>query len=222
MWKLYRADLLGKDLEISLRQIITDARNNRHKILSVEHLLLSMLDNVSAIETLQAHGITDIEELRKLLVDHINQNTPLVPESSGSDDQPAIAAKPTLAFHRVIQSAILQVKSTGQKGGVQGNLVLSYLLREYDTYAVSLLNQRALYSLEDLMEKKADKAAGSDIYTNEGTTDPHDPHRVAKNESLLAAGLMPMVSIDETGENLGFYSPDLGADTLAALAKAAR
>ncbi|CAE6688170.1 Clp protease N-terminal domain-containing protein [Candidatus Nitrotoga fabula] len=221
MWKLYRADLLGKDLETSLRQIITDARNNRHKILSVEHLLLSMLDNVSAVETLQAHGIKDIEELRKLLVDHINQNTPLVPESSGSDEQPAVAAKPTLAFHRVIQSAILQVKSTGQKG-VQGNLVLSYLLREYDTYAVSLLNQRALYSLEDLMEKKAEKSAGSDIYTNEGTTDPHDPHRVAKNESLLAAGLMPMVSIDETGENLGFYSPDLGADTLAALAKAAR
>jgi len=221
MWKLYRADLLGKDLETSLRQIITDARNNRHKTISVEHLLLSMLDNVSAIETLQANGITDIEELRKLLVDHINQNTPLVPESSGPDDQSVVVAKPTLAFHRVIQSAILQVKSTGQTG-VQGNLVLSYLLREYDTYAVSLLNQRALYSLEDLMKNKSDKSSGSDIYSNEGTTDPHDPHRVAKNESLLAAGLMPMVSIDETGENLGFYSPDLGADTLAALAKAAR
>ena len=220
MWKLYRADLLGKELESNLRQIIVDARNNRHKILSVEHLLLSMLDNASALEALQSHGITDIAEIRALLTDHIAKNTPLIPSSDEADMESAVVAKPTLAFHRVIQSAILQVKSTGQKE-VSGNLVLFYLLREYDSYAVSLLNQRALYSLEEVMEKK-DNAPASDIYSNAGTTDPNDPHRVAKNESLLAAGLMPMVSIDETGENLGFYSPDLGADTLAALAKAAR
>lgn len=220
MWKLYRADLLGKELESNLRQIIVDARNNRHKILSVEHLLLSMLDNASALEALQSHGITDIAEIRALLTDHIAKNTPLIPGSDETDMESAVVAKPTLAFHRIIQSAILQVKSTGQKE-VSGNLVLFYLLREYDSYAVSLLNQRALYSLEEVMEKK-DNAPASDIYSNAGTTDPNDPHRVAKNESLLAAGLMPMVSIDETGENLGFYSPDLGADTLAALAKAAR
>lgn len=220
MWKLYRADLLGKELESNLRQIIVDARNNRHKILSVEHLLLSMLDNASALEALQSHEITDIAEIRALLTDHIAKNTPLIPDSDEADMESAVVAKPTLAFHRIIQSAILQVKSTGQKE-VSGNLVLFYLLREYDSYAVSLLNQRALYSLEEIMEKK-DNAPASDIYSNAGTTDPNDPHRVAKNESLLAAGLMPMVSIDETGENLGFYSPDLGADTLAALAKAAR
>lgn len=219
MWKLYRADLLGKDLETNLRQIIVDARDNRHRILSVEHLLLSMLDNASAVEALQAHGI-DIAEMRTLLADYIAKNTPTLSESDETDMQPAVVAQPTLAFHRVVQNAILKAKSTGQKA-VAGKNILFFLLNEYDSYAVSLLNQRALYSLDETMKKEMDNSASS-VYSHAGITDPHDPHRVAKNESLLAAGLMPKVSIDETGENLGFYSPDLGADTLAALAKAAR
>ncbi|RFC37906.1 MAG: Clp amino terminal domain-containing protein, pathogenicity island component [Candidatus Nitrotoga sp. LAW] len=213
MWKLYRADLLGKELETNLRQIIIDARAKRHKILSVEHLLLAMLDNPSAIEILQSRGV-DIEELRILLIDFVDKNTPIVPDSD------EINTQPTLAFHRVIQSAILHVKSTNQKE-VSGRNILVFLLNEYDSHATSLLNQRTIYTLDEGTEKK-DGSAASNIYSNTGITDPHDVHRAAKNESLLVAGLMPKVSVDETGANLGYYSADLGADTLAALANAAR
>ncbi|RFC37867.1 MAG: Clp amino terminal domain-containing protein, pathogenicity island component [Candidatus Nitrotoga sp. SPKER] len=213
MWKLYRADLLGKELETNLRQTIIEARSKRHKMLSVEHLLLAMLDNTSAVEALQSHGV-NIEELRILLIDFINNNIPVVPDSE------EINTQPTLAFHRVVQSAILDVKSTNKKE-VSGRNILVFLLNEYDTHAVSLLNQRSIYTLDD-HTKKNDNNTASNVYSNVGSTDPHDVHRVAKNESLLAAGLMPRVSIDETGANLGYYSADLGGDTLAALANAAR
>lgn len=213
MWKLYRADLLGKELETNLRQTIIEARAKRHKTLSVEHLLLAMLDNASAVEILQARSV-NIEELRTLLIDFIDKNTPAVP---GSDE---INTQPTLAFHRVVQSAILDVKSSNKKE-VLGINILVFLLNEYDSHAVSLLNQRTIYTLDD-HTKKNDNNTTSGVYNNVGSVDPHDVHRVAKNESLLAAGLMPRVSIDETGANLGYYSADLGGDTLAALANAAR
>lgn len=212
MWKLYRADLFGKELETNLQQIIIDARTKRHKALSVEHLLLAMLDNTSAIEVLQSHGV-NIEELRVLLIDFVDKNTPTVPDSD------EIISKPTLAFHRVVQNAILHVKSTNKKE-VLGRNVLAFMLNEYDSHAVSLLNQRTLYKLDDT--DKNSGSAVSNVYSNAGITDPNDAHRTAKNESLLAAGLLPKVSIDETGANLGYYSADLGADTLAALANAAR
>lgn len=213
MWTLYRADLLGKELETNLRQTIVDARAKRHKALSVEHLLLAMLDNTSAVEILQSRGV-NIEELRISLIDFINKNTLIVPESDELNTQP------TLAFHRIVQSAILDVKSTNQKE-VIGRNILVFLLNEYDSYAVSLLNQHAIYTLDD-NTKKNDNSTVPNIYSNTPSVDPHDVHRAAKNESLLAAGLMPRVSIDETGANLGYYSVDLGGDTLAALANAAR
>ena len=213
MWKLYRADLLGKELETNLQKIIIDARAKRHKALSVEHLLLTMLDNTSATEVLQSRGV-NIEELRVLLVDFVEKNTPIVPDGDEN------IARPTLAFHRVVQNAILHVKSTNKKE-VLGRNVLAFLLNEYDSYAVSLLNQRTIYTLDDDTDKNAASAV-SNVYSNTGIVDPNDVHRAAKNESLLAAGLLPKVSIDETGANLGYYSADLGADTLAALANAAR
>jgi ATP-dependent Clp protease ATP-binding subunit ClpA len=187
MWKLYRADLLGKELETNLRQTIIEARAKRHKILSVEHLLLAMLDNTSAVEVLQSRGV-NIEELRILLIDFIDKNTPVAPDSE------EINTQPTLAFHRVIQSAILDVKSTNNKE-VLGINILVFLLNEYDSHAVSLLNQRTIYTLDDSTKKK-DSSVVSNLYSNVGIVDPHDVHRVAKNESLLAAGLMPRVSID--------------------------
>lgn len=74
MWKLYRADLLGKELETNLQQIIIDARTKQHKILSVEHLLLAMLDNASAVEMLQSREVS-VDELRTLLAEYIQKYT---------------------------------------------------------------------------------------------------------------------------------------------------
>ena len=162
MWKLYRADLLGKDLETNLRQTIIEARAKRHKILSVEHLLLAMVDNASAREALQSRGV-DIEELRVLLIDFVDKNTPITPDSDELNTQP------TLAFHRVIQSEILQVKSTHKKE-VSGRNILVFLLNEYDSYAVSLLNQRTIYTLDEDTEKK-DSGAVSNVYSNAGIVD---------------------------------------------------
>ncbi|MBK8571022.1 MAG: hypothetical protein IPN81_14520 [Nitrosomonadales bacterium] len=111
-------------------------------------------------------------------------------------------------------------KSTNQKE-VSGRNILVFLLNEYDSHATSLLNQRTIYTLDEGTEKK-DGSAASSIYSNTGITDPHDCIVLPRMNRFLAAGLMPKVSIDETGANLGYYSADLGADTLAALANAAR
>ncbi len=97
--------MIAQELEISLHLAFVEARQKRHQFITVEHLLLAMLDNPSAAHVLRACG-ADIEELRAVLADFINTHTPLTP---GSDD---VDTQPTVGFQRVIQRAILHVQST--------------------------------------------------------------------------------------------------------------
>ena len=77
--------MIAQELEISLHLAFVEARQKRHQFITVEHLLLAMLDNPSAAHVLRACG-ADIEELRAVLADFINTHTPLAP---GSDSKPA-------------------------------------------------------------------------------------------------------------------------------------
>jgi hypothetical protein len=126
--------MIGQELEVSLHMMFLKARQARHEFITVEHLLLALLDNPSAAENLRACA-RSIEDLRKSLQDFISNNTPVLPRSSEADTQP------TLGFQRVIQRAIMHVQSTsnGTKA-VKGANVLAAIFGEKDSYAVACLH----------------------------------------------------------------------------------
>jgi ATP-dependent Clp protease ATP-binding subunit ClpA len=131
--------MIAQELEVSLHMAFMEARQKRHEFITVEHLLLSMLDNPSASEVLRACG-ANIEELRKLLTDFINEHTPVV---SGEE----VDTQPTLGFQRVIQRAILHVQSSGKKE-VTGANVLVAIFGEKDSHAVYFLHQKGVTRLD--------------------------------------------------------------------------
>jgi ATP-dependent Clp protease ATP-binding subunit ClpA len=117
-----------------------EARQQRHEFITVEHLLLALLDNPSAAEVLRACA-ADLEGLRKELLTFINEHTPTV---AGSDE---IDTQPTLGFQRVIQRAILHVQSSGKKE-VTGANVLVAIFGEKDSHAVFFLQRQNVTRLD--------------------------------------------------------------------------
>jgi ATP-dependent Clp protease ATP-binding subunit ClpA len=132
-------NMIAQELEVSLHMAFMEARQKRHEFITVEHLLLAMLDNPSAAEVLRACA-ANVEELRKLLTDFINEHTPVV---SGEE----IDTQPTLGFQRVIQRAILHVQSSGKKE-VTGANVLVAIFGEKDSHAVYFLHQKGVTRLD--------------------------------------------------------------------------
>ena len=132
--------MIAQELEVSLHLAFVEARQKRHEFITVEHLLLAMLDNPSASQVLVACG-ADIEELRTTLTKFIDTNTPVLPGNSEADTQP------TVGFQRVIQRAILHVQSTNKKE-VNGANILVALFGEKDSHAVYFLNQRNITRLD--------------------------------------------------------------------------
>ncbi|GIK88278.1 MAG: ATP-dependent Clp protease ATP-binding subunit ClpA [Betaproteobacteria bacterium] len=132
--------MIAQELEVSLHMAFVEARQKQHEFITVEHLLLAMLDNPSAAEVLKACGV-DLEELRGVLTDFINEHTPRLPPHSDADTQP------TQGFQRVIQRAILHVQSSGKKE-VTGANVLVAIFGEKESHAVYFLNQRGVTRLD--------------------------------------------------------------------------
>ncbi len=132
--------MIAQELEVSLHMAFVEARQKQHEFITVEHLLLAMLDNPSAAEVLKACGV-DLEELRGILTDFISEHTPRLSPHSDSDTQP------TQGFQRVIQRAILHVQSSGKKE-VTGANVLVAIFGEKESHAVYFLNQRGVTRLD--------------------------------------------------------------------------
>ncbi|MHB1233466.1 MAG: ATP-dependent Clp protease ATP-binding subunit ClpA [Burkholderiales bacterium] len=132
--------MISQELEVSLHMAFVEARQKRHEFITVEHLLLAMLDNPSAAQVLRACA-ANIEELRKVLSDFVVQHTPVV---SGTDE---VDTQPTLGFQRVIQRAILHVQSSGKKE-VTGANVLVAIFGEKDSHAVYFLHQQGVTRLD--------------------------------------------------------------------------
>jgi ATP-dependent Clp protease ATP-binding subunit ClpA len=132
--------MIAQELEVSLHMAFVEARQKRHEFITVEHLLLALLDNPSAAEVLRACA-ADIEGLRKELLTFINEHTPTV---AGSDE---IDTQPTLGFQRVIQRAILHVQSSGKKE-VTGANVLVAIFGEKDSHAVFFLQRQNVSRLD--------------------------------------------------------------------------
>ena len=134
--------MISQELEVSLHSAFVMARQQRHEFITVEHLLLSLLDNASAAEVLRACA-ANINDLLKSLTQFINDNTPQV---EGSDD---VDTQPTLGFQRVIQRAIMHVQSTGSgKKEVTGANVLVAVFGEKDSHAVYYLHQQGVTRLD--------------------------------------------------------------------------
>ncbi|MEI8362610.1 MAG: ATP-dependent Clp protease ATP-binding subunit ClpA [Betaproteobacteria bacterium] len=132
--------MIAQELEVSLHLAFMDARQKRHELITVEHLLLAMIDNPTAAEVLRACG-AKLDILRTELNQYIEEHTPTV---IGQDD---VDTQPTLGFQRVIQRAMLHVQSSGKKE-VTGANVLVAIFGEKDSHAVFFLHQQGVTRLD--------------------------------------------------------------------------
>ena len=134
--------MIAQELEVSLHMAFVEARQARYEFITVEHLLLALLDNPSASEVLKACS-ANIADLRKTLGNFISDNTPVVPGTAEVDTQP------TLGFQRVIQRAIMHVQSASNgKKEVTGANVLVAIFGEKDSHAVYYLHQQGVTRLD--------------------------------------------------------------------------
>ena len=132
--------MIAQELEVSLHMAFMDARQKRHELITVEHLLLAMIDNPTAAEVMRACG-AKLEILRGELHQYIDEHTPIV------DGQEEVDTQPTLGFQRVIQRAMLHVQSSGKKE-VTGANVLVAIFGEKESHAVFFLNQQGVTRLD--------------------------------------------------------------------------
>ena len=188
--------MIAQELEVSLHLVFVESRQKRHEFITVEHLLLAMLDNHTAAEVLRACSI-DISDMRKSLVGHINEHTPAVGGSEEVDTQP------TLGFQRVIQRAILHVQSSGKKE-VTGANVLVAIFGEKDSHAVYFLHQQGVTRLDvvNYISHGINKVQQGDNAKTEsdGDTDQEDSvggalesYTVNLNMQALAGKIDPLI-----------------------------
>ena len=124
--------MLSRDLELSLNMAFKEAKARNHEFMTVEHLLLALLDNQSAVDVLTACG-ADLFSLREQLVNYIADNTPVV-ENVEEDRE----VQPTLGFQRVLQRAIFHVQSSGNEECTGANALVA-IFSEQESQAVYLL-----------------------------------------------------------------------------------
>ncbi len=168
--------MIAQELEVSLHMAFMDARQKRHELITVEHLLLAMLDNPSAAEVLKACG-SNIDTLRNELTQYIDDHTPTI---SGEDE---VDTQPTLGFQRVIQRAMLHVQSSGKKE-VNGANVLVAIYGEKDSHAVYFLHQQGVTRLDVV-----NFIAHGVSKLNEGDTQKTSPEQENDQESPSSKAL---------------------------------
>ena len=201
--------MIAQELEVTLHTAFVEARKERHEFLTVEHLLLALLDNPSATEVLQACAV-NTADLRGALTTFIKDNTPTV---AGSDE---VDTQPTLGFQRVIQRAIMHVQSTGNgKKEVVGANVLVAIFGEKDSHAVYYLLQQGISRLDVVNFiahgiRKADGGAPSEGQESANTdagqaeekeersekASPLDQYTVNLNQSAKEGKIDPLIGRD--------------------------
>lgn len=133
--------MLDKELEFTLNAAFKEARSKRHEFVTVEHLLLALLDNTSALEVLKACG-ANVSRIRNNLTEFIDRTTPIIPLNIHDRD-----TQPTLGFQRVIQRAVFQVQSSG-KTEVTGANVLAAIFSEQESQSVYFIRQENISRLD--------------------------------------------------------------------------
>ncbi len=202
--------MIAQELEVSLHMAFVEARQKRHEFITVEHLLLALLDNPSAAEVLRACE-ANIDELRKELTAFINEHTPKVEGDVEIDTQP------TLGFQRVIQRAILHVQSSGKKE-VTGANVLVAIFGEKDSHAVYFLQRQNISRLDvvnfishGISKTPPQRAAGSQ--KSEGEQGEQEPEAAQPggalenftqnlNQQALVGKIDPLIGRDKELERV--------------------
>ena len=198
--------MLSKELEVTLNLAFKAAREQRHEFMTVEHLLLGLLDNPTAAKVLRACG-ADLNQLRRQLVDFIRDNAPVLPEDDDRDTQP------TLGFQRVLQRAVFHVQSSGKKE-VTGANVLVAIFGERESQAVFLLNQQNIARLDVVncishgISKVNDEETGSEQNTGseeepeqgEGSKNALDNFCTNLNEQARKGKIDPLIGRHEEVE----------------------
>ncbi len=199
--------MIAQELEVSLHMVFVESRQKRHEFITVEHLLLAMLDNQAATEVLLA-CLVDISDMRKSLVEHVTEHTPAVGGSEEVDTQP------TLGFQRVIQRAILHVQSSGKKE-VTGANVLVAIFGEKDSHAVYFLHQSGVTRLDVVNyishginkvsqgnNAKTENDSDSDTEQDAGAGGALDSYTINLNTQALAGKIDPLIGRGEELERV--------------------
>lgn len=165
--------MLSKDLELTLNQAFKGARTKRHEFMTVEHLLLALLDNDTAADVLTACG-ANLGNLRSELVDFVDSTTPLIPEREVDRE-----TQPTLGFQRVLQRAVFHVQSSGKKE-VTGANVLVAIFSEQESQAVYFLKQQTVARLDvvNYITHGISKVAGHNDHSLEHNATGEDEDQV--------------------------------------------
>jgi ATP-dependent Clp protease ATP-binding subunit ClpA len=175
--------MIAQELEVSLHMAFVEARQQRHEFITVEHLLLALIDNPSASEVLKACA-ANLDELRKNLDQFVRDNTPTV---GGTDE---VDTQPTLGFQRVIQRAIMHVQSSGSgKKEVTGANVLVAIFGEKDSHAVYYLHQQGVTRLDVVNFiahgiRKADPPEAAKQSSDQNPSEPEKEEAEAKASPL--------------------------------------
>ncbi|WP_372859070.1 ATP-dependent Clp protease ATP-binding subunit ClpA [Pseudoalteromonas sp.] len=168
--------MLNKDLELTLNTAFREARTRRHEFMTVEHLLLALLDNPSAGEALNACGV-DVSGLKTELLEFIDETTPVIPDLEEERE-----TQPTLGFQRVLQRAVFHVQSSG-KNEVTGVNVLVAIFSEQESQAVYLLKKNDISRL-DIVNFISHGIAKGDDELGDDTDDIHEEvQEVASEEA---------------------------------------
>jgi len=192
--------MLSKELEASLNVAFNEARNKRHEYITVEHLLLALLDNTSANSVLKACG-ADLLRLKDDLSQYLEENTPVFHEDNIGEVQP------TLGFQRVLQRAVFHVQSSGKKE-VTGANVLVAIYGEQESQAIYLLHQQDVNRLDIVnyvshgiskVSEEEDDHADVDSVTEEGVEAeqrPLEKYSTNLNMKALQNKIDPLIGRD--------------------------
>ena len=202
--------MLSKDLETTLNNAFREARGKRHEFMTVEHLLLALLDNAAARSVLRAVG-ADIDRLRSELAEFIESTTPVLPEDAGERE-----TQPTLGFQRVLQRAVFHVQSSGRKE-VTGANVLVAIFSEQESQAVYFLKLQDIaridivnYSAHGISKIQDSDGEGEEREETEEAQENAEPATAGAleafasnlNEQAKAGQIDPLVGRDEEVERV--------------------
>ena len=192
--------MLSKELEVTLNAAFTTAHAKRHEFITVEHLLLALLDNVTTIPILIACGC-NVNALRGDLTRFIDETISLIPEGIQRETQP------TLGFQRVLQRAVFHVQASDKKEVTGANLFVA-LFSEQDSQAVYLLNKQDITRLDvvnylahgvsKIEQQKSDPQEETETERgiNEATASPLEKYTTNLNEEALKGNIDPLIGRD--------------------------
>mgnify|MGYP000642470413 CR=1 FL=1 len=199
--------MLNRELEDTLSTAFKSARDKRHEFMTVEHLLLALLDNSEAQGVLRACG-ADLDKLRQSLSDFIDETTPLLP-----DNIPNMETQPTLGFQRVLQRAVFHVQSSG-RSEVSGANVLVAIFSEQESQAVYVLQQQGVeridavnYISHGISRVSDHESHEPDTAVDEESTDDNEKSPLAKyavnlNTQAMQGRIDPLVGRDSEVERV--------------------